>query len=982
MKVFSYLKLILLVVFTTSTLYSQIQYETVKGDPLKAQIYTLKNGLKVYMSVYKDAPRIQTFITAKTGSKNDPSDATGLAHYLEHMLFKGSSKIASLDWEKEKVILQQISQLYEQNRNADEKERLRIYAQIDSLSSLAAKYVATNEYDKMISSLGAKRTNAYTWVDQTVYVNDIPSNSLEKWLKLEAERFNELVLRLFHTELEAVYEEFNIGQNSVYRKRSKALDEALYPNHPYGTQTTIGKGEHLKKPSMEKIHAYFNKYYVPNNMAIVLAGDFNPDEVVTLVEKYFGHYKEKAVPEWKIPQLKPIIKPVFKEIFSKETATMTMAWRLDGIKSKDVLVCELLDMILSNGEVGLIDLNLLQNQLVGNGTYSYLRAAYDYSAFTMSGEPKTGQSLEEVEKLLLDQIKIIKEGNFEEWMIEAIINDFEYSEIKQMEYNYGRANKMLSAFLYDIEWTDIVNRYDRMRKITKKDIIDFANKNLNDNQRVVVYKREGKPKDIVTIAKPTITPIDVNRNQTSAFKKEWDLMKQPPLTPSFLDFNNRIETKYLKNGIRLDYIKNPYNNTFSMEYIVNMGGDNDKLLPIAVRYLEFLGTDKYTPEELKKELFKLGLSFSVYAANDVAYVTLSGLESSFENGVELFEHLLMNARADQEALDKMIETIKKERADEKKEKWSILYDAMYNYAQYGQNSPLLDRLSEAELDAIKTNELIHRINTLTSYDHDIFYYGTIEHNNVLNILNQYHIVPQKLLKSPPERVYKPLNMEEDKVVFVSYPDMTQAQVIMISKGRDTFDLEEMVNSRLFNEYFGSGLSSIVFQEIRESRALAYSAYAFNGSPGKKDKPHYFRAFIGTQADKIKEAIPAMVDIVENMPVSKELIQNAAQAIIKKINSERITKSSAYWNYRSVKKKGYSHDLRKDVYDNLKPIVDDQEALVEMLKKFQKEVVKGRKYTYLVLGDKNKIDMEFLKTIGKVEEFSIDEIFGDMKLKKP
>ena len=265
---------------------------------------------------------------------------------------------------------------------------------------------------------------------QTVYVNDIPSNGLDKWLKLEAERFNELVLRLFHTELEAVYEEFNIGQNNVYRKVNKAMNEALYPNHPYGTQTTIGKGEHLKRPSMEKIHNYFNTYYVPNNMAIVMAGDFDPEQTIQLIEKYFGNYKSKEVPKWNRPSLAPIQQQIKKELFSKEPASISIAWRLDGIGSEDHKIATMIDMLLSNGRVGLMDLNLLQKQKIGERSYSYLQGAYDYSSFMLNGQPKTGQTLEEVQDLLLQQVALIRKGAFEEWMLAAVINNFEYSEIK------------------------------------------------------------------------------------------------------------------------------------------------------------------------------------------------------------------------------------------------------------------------------------------------------------------------------------------------------------------------------------------------------------------------------------------------------------------------------------------------------------------------------------------------------------------------
>jgi predicted Zn-dependent peptidase len=258
-------------------------YESVADDPLNTRIYTLDNGLKVYLSSYDDAPRVQTNIAVRAGSKNDPAHATGLAHYLEHMLFKGTDKYGSLDYSKEKPLLDKIESLYEQYRTVDMsdiKGRDKIWRQIDSVSGEAAKLCIANEYDKMLSGIGAKGTNAYTSNERTVYVNDIPSNQIEKWLKIESERFRMPVFRLFHTELEAVYEEKNRSLDTDGSKMFEGLMSGLFENHQYGTQTTIGTIDHLKNPSLTEIRKYFNKYYVPNNMAICMSGDFEYDDVI------------------------------------------------------------------------------------------------------------------------------------------------------------------------------------------------------------------------------------------------------------------------------------------------------------------------------------------------------------------------------------------------------------------------------------------------------------------------------------------------------------------------------------------------------------------------------------------------------------------------------------------------------------------------------------------------------------------------------
>ena len=303
--------LLALLIFNQTKEMKKIEnrYETAKNDPLNARVYTLDNGLKVYLTAYADAPRVQTNIAVRAGSKNDPEDATGLAHYLEHMLFKGTDIYGSLDFSAEKPMLEKIESLYEEYRTIDMDDtanRERVWRQIDSVSGEAAKYAIANEYDKMVTGLGAKGTNAYTSNEKTVYINDIPSNQIEKWLKLEAERFRYPVFRLFHTELEAVYEEKNISLDNDGRKMFEALMDNLFPTHQYGQQTTIGTIPHLKNPSLTEIRKYFNKYYVPNNMAICLSGDFDYDETIRLINKYWGSFERKEDPTFEVIKEKPI----------------------------------------------------------------------------------------------------------------------------------------------------------------------------------------------------------------------------------------------------------------------------------------------------------------------------------------------------------------------------------------------------------------------------------------------------------------------------------------------------------------------------------------------------------------------------------------------------------------------------------------------------------------------------------------------------
>lgn len=952
----------------TATDSNGYTYEYVTNDPIEARIYTLDNGLKVYLTDNKDEPRIQTMIAVKAGSTYDPAETTGLAHYLEHMMFKGTDEIGSLDWEKEKALLDKISDLYEQHRNTtDPEQKDLIYHRIDSISGLAAEYVAANEYDKLISGLGAKGTNAFTSHERTVYINNIPTNELEKWLMLESERFSQLVLRLFHTELEAVYEEFNMGQDNDYRKAYHALMEGVFEKHPYGTQTTIGEAEHLKNPSMINIHNYWNTYYVPNNMAIILSGDLDFEKTIQLVNQYFGGFETGEIPEFQRPVEDPITEPRIKQVFGPDVEFLRLAYRFDGgFNSRDQLFVTLIDQILSNSRAGLIDLDLVQTQKVLNaGSYSnFLR---DYGMHVFYGVPQAEQTLEELKHLLLGEIAKIKNGEFDDWMLEAVINDLRLNQIRQQENNWSKSYGLLNTFIYDSPWEEQVKMLDEMEAISKDDLINFARAHYADSNYVVVYKRTGDDQNIVKMEKPPLNPVKLNREQPSEFFETFTALSSDRLEPVFVNYQESINQSKTQSGLDFYYLKNESNELFTLAYIFGMGKNHNKQLQLAVDYLPFIGTSKYSPAELQQEFFRYGLEMNVRTSSDQSVVIITGLEKSLEKGIELLEHTLNNAKADQQAYENYISGLLKERKDAKLSKNNILWNALFNYGKYGPHSSFTDIISEEELKKIDPVQLTEMIHDLKNYDYQIFYYGTRNQNDLLQYLDTLHHVPEKPWPYPNEEYYSEQETSRNTVYFVNY-DMVQTSIVLLSKG-PVFNPELIPASRLFGEFYGSGLSSIVFQEIRESKALAYSAFASFAVPVKADRSHYLYAFVGTQADKLKTATYAMINLMNEMPEAGKQFEQAKEAIAKKIETERITKQNVFWNYWSNHKKGIDYDIRQDVYQYV------SENSMEDFESFFNEYISNNNYTVLVMGNKELLDMNTLYELGTVKELTLEEVFN-------
>ena len=942
-------------------------YESVPGDPLNARIYTLDNGLKVYLTVNPEKPRIQTYIAVRVGGKNDPAETTGLAHYFEHLMFKGTEEFGTQNYAQEKPMLDEIENLFEVYRKTtDEGERAALYKKIDSISYEASKLAIPNEYDKLMSAIGANGTNAYTGNDMTVYVEDIPSNEVENWAKIQADRFQHNVIRGFHTELETVYEEKNMSLTRDNRKVYEQIMAALFPNHPYGTQTVLGTQEHLKNPSITNIKNYYKEWYVPNNMAICMSGDFNPDEVIATIKQYFGGMQPNPnLPKLNFQPEPAIEQPIVKEVLGLEAANVALAWRFPGASSPDAELLELVGQILYNGKAGLIDLDINQQQKLLSD-YAYPNMMSDYSMFMMNARPKQGQTLEEAKDILLAEVEKLKKGEFDESLIEATVNNYKRYMQSLMESNSSRADQFVDAFINGIEWKDKVASLDKMSKVTKQQIVDFANANFKDNY-AVVYKREGKDPNEKKMSKPAITPIFMNRDTSSAFLREIQASQVKPIEPVFLDYAKDMGQTTAKSGIPVLYKQNTTNDLFTIMYVFDMGTSQDKVLGTAVQYLDYLGTSKMTPEQIKQEFYKLACDYFVSPGTERVFVGISGLSENMGKAMELFESLLADAQPAPEVLENMKADILKSRQNAKLNQ-SANFSRLTQYAQFGPNSPARNILSAKELQELKPEDLLSRTSELNNYAHKILYYGPMTMEEVVAVINDKHQVPEQLTPVPDNKCFVPQLTPTNKVLIAPY-DAKQIYMASISNRGEKFNPSIYPVLSMYNEYFGGGMNAIVFQEMREARGLAYSAGAGLSQPGKLDKPYIFNTFIACQNDKMIDALAAFDEIINDMPESENAFKLAKDALLTRLRTQRITKSDILWNYLGAQDLGLTTDRRKELFEKA------QTMTLEDVKKFQEEWIKGRTYTYCILGDEKELDLKGLQKYGPITRLTREEIFG-------
>ncbi|GMW02151.1 MAG: zinc protease [Candidatus Hydrogenedentota bacterium] len=938
-------------------------YTPQPGDAMQVHIFELANGLRIYLTENHEEPRFYSEIAVRAGSKHDPSETTGLAHYLEHLLFKGTQKMGTLDYAAEKPHLDRIQALYEQHyTEADPEKRKAIYAEINSEAQKSAQFAVPNEMDKLYKAMGGTGLNAHTWVEETVYRVNLPSNRLAQWAAIESERFVNPVFRLFHTELETVYEEKNRSMDNKDRAISEAVEKLLYKKHPYGQQTTLGEVEHLKRPSLVNIRNYFDTYYVPNNMAIAISGDIQIEPTIQLLDKAFGPWKPRDLPEpttWVEAPIQDVERVTVQ--FQGEEYVL-IGFRTVSQNHPDAEPLQLLDMILDNSVAGLINLNLNQRQLVrqaGSHPYQY----NDYGAQYLHGVPKDGQTLEDVEKLLLEQVAMIKKGEFEDWIIPAIINDFKKSQKAQFESNEARVNMLRDSFLSFQSWEHTLGRIGRMEKLTKQDVVRVANEYFSGGY-VVGYRRDAQH-EVPKIEKPQIDPIAIDPTRASPFFHEIMAMPIQPLEPYFIEPGRDYQQASTQGGRAFTYVHNPFNDLFGLTLRVEKGSDHDNRLGIAAQLLNKAGAGALSAEDLKKEWYKLGSDFSLGVGDNETYINLSGLDENFNQSVDLMAELLRHPVADQATLDTLINIILISREDAKKQAPAIS-SALIEYNRHGKDSSYLRMLPSAEVKALNVAELFERVTQLTGYRFHVTYTGSLPAEAVMAKIDAAFPVSGTPLDPPAPVHYAVRTPEKTELLF--FNKETAQSIVQIDSAGKRYDEALSAPAQLFNNYFGGGMGGLVFQEMREARALAYSVRGYYARAGRKGEEDLFAASLGTQNDKTPDALSAFMELIDTMPESPERFTNAKDSLMELYRSTRLGFREIPGAIRTWELLGLEPDPRKARYEFI------CSAGFDSVLDFYKANIQGKPKLISVVGDPSKFDLESIKTHGEIREVTLDEIF--------
>jgi len=740
----------------------------------------------------------------------------------------------------------------------------------------------------------------------------------------------------------------------------------MFPTHPYGTQTTIGTQEHLKNPSITNIKNYFNNYYCPNNVAICMAGDFDPDEVIAILERHFGSWKpNNKLTRPEFAPLKPITAPVDTTVMGQEAEFVALGWRFDAAKSLQNDTIDVIAEMLSNGTAGLMDLNLNQPmKLMTSGAFT--DPMTDYSMLMLMGYPNEGQTLEEVRELMLGELDKLRKGDFDDDLLVSVVNNNKLQYLRALDNNGARTRQLVNAFINHVDWAQEVGKLDRMAGMTKEQVVAFAQRHLQDNF-VCVYKRMGEDPTAKKIDKPAITPIPTNRDKQSDFVRNILSETVEPIQPQFVDYQKEMTVGQTSKKLPLLYKHNDLDDLFSLTYKYDFGSTADNRYETALNYLDYLGTKKMSATEFKQRMYKLACNISLNVGDNETYLSLSGLSENMPEAIKLVEDLMQNAQPDETAYQSMVDLIVKSRNDAKTNQEEC-FDRLNEYGMYGPRNQYTNIMSAQQLRDTKPAELLALVKGLRDMQHTVMYYGPMTQKELDKCLKKLHKTKKNLAAVPVGTPYMEQTTPRAEILLAPYEAKNIYMVQYHNEGTQ-WAPGHAATINLFNEYFGGGMNGIVFQELREARGLAYSAAAYYRQPHEQGHPEYAMTYIITQNDKMMDCVREFNNIVGTIPQSEAAFALAKESLMKKLASRRTVRGSVLNSYVAAQRLGLDYDINSVVYNQLPGLK------LNDIVKFEQQSMAGKPYRYLILGDEKELDIEGLEKIAPIRRLTLEEIFG-------
>ena len=940
-----------------------------QDNPLEVKQFELSNGMQVWVNRDSSQPIVYGAVVVKAGGKDSPD--TGLAHYLEHLLFKGTEEIGTVDYEAEKVWLDSIAICYDKlSTLTHNAERNAVQKEINRLSKKAADYAIPNEFTRLIARFGGTGLNAGTSYDYTYYYNTFSPQYIEQWAELNSHRMISPVFRLFQGELETVYEEKNRGTDNTMQAPLFEMIKEFSGSNPYSYQV-IGSTENLKNPRLGEMMDFFNKYYVGCNMGLILSGDIDTDGLEPLLERTFGRIRRGEKPEKAPVEVEPLTGIREVKIKAEIPLVKISVYAFNGPTDReaDAPALDLAIGLLTNGfGSGLMDsLVTGHKMLLGGAQRLPMFNEMGIVGFAVIPNLPFG-SLPKAEKLCWEQIDKVKRGEFSDSEVEALKLESARSAQQALETISGRSEQMVSVMTQGRGWDEYLAQVDAIRSITRDDIIRVANKYFTDKYIRFEKVMGSYPKD--NVAKPDIDPVvPKHSGESSEYAKRLEAIPVRDVAPRLVDLKNDVQRLDVTPNVRLFYKDNPVNDLFSMTIRVVRGTSDDPVVEHVASFLNTVGTDSLSMQQLSKTWQALGTSFYASAGNHSFDLTIKGYEDKLDESLKLLRHFIDHAVPDKDSFKEMLTSIDLEKRTFFTGGTSNIMDAMTEKVLYGDKSAYLRHLDKKELKAVGTKGLMDTFNDLMDHGYSVMYSGRLGAGAVADALARRLDLGRASKTEDWVRVNY-LGYDSPTVFFYDLPGSRQALIKTYKRFDKPQNGHDKAALEVLGQYFGGGMFSLMFQEVREFRSMAYSASGYTSypDPAYPDDGSIFVTQLGTQADKSLSAIQLVDSLITNLPIKENGLESSRHSIVSKTNNGYPTFRSLPTMVQQYERLGYTSDPNTDVLANLQTI--DASAL----RPYYEKAVLPAPTVWIIVGDRKALPMDDIARYGRLVELKKEDIY--------
>ena len=937
-------------------------------NALKVKEYRLENGLTVWLNEDHSQPKVFGAVVVKAGAKDCPD--TGIAHYFEHMMFKGTDRIGTLDYESEKVLLDSIAMKYDElAMTEDTAARARLQKEINELSIRSSEYVIPNEFNRLINRFGGSGLNAATSYDATIYFNTFSPQYMVQWAEINSERLINPVFRLFQSELETVYEEKNMYGDFIGGQVMDTLMARYFGPHPYA-YPIIGSTKNLKNPRLTEMHKFFEDYYVASNMALILSGDFDAQQVMPILEKAFSRIRSGNAPKQEKVMLPPFngretMKVKFPIPFIK---AMGLGFRGVSANHEDQVALNIAVNLLNNANgTGYLDKLMVEHKLMG--ALAINESMNEAGILAVAIMPKLLiQSYSSAEKMVWDEINRVKNGDFSDEMFNSLELEQKRQYASSLENIDSRATIMMNLFSQGKSWNDYLNEVARIESITKEDVVRVAQKYFSNNY-LCVTKSTGKyPKD--NLPKPAFSPVvPRNADASSSYAKQLEKIPEQQVAPRIIDFEKDVKTSKLTPLVTLYTTPNPLNDIFTLNISYGIGALEQPELMQLTNYLQLLGTESLSFEQFRSRLQSIGSTLAFDVTPDAFVMKVTGFDNHIDETMELVGDFIRHAKADDKKLRQIVDDAKvSEKAFFKS--GDNVASALLEQVKYGDQSRYLRKLSLSQIKKLKGKDMLAIYDKVRSVQCDLHYCGTLPVEKVIGTIRQ-HLPLERTTIASNSPYYRELKQyDRPTVFFIDMPDMAQSIVYGYVKGDPVDDKASRHASRLFSVYFGGDMSSLMFQEIREFRSFAYRTsgryqlpnHAHKGTAGS------FTAMLSTQSDKTLDALGVLDSLIREMPLKPERVEAVKQTLVNRINND-------YPPFRNLSEKVASARMESFDRDPAEEFLRDIATMdMQDISRFYREQISGRPVVYVIAGNRKHIDMKKLAEYGTIIKVKKKDIY--------